>query len=280
MLSKNIRCKTGDMKKTWTPEDLDILALNYPTKTTEELLSLLPGKSKQAIHSKAVLLKLRKKEKRFSFRKDDIKLLTDLYPNTPSRVIAEMIGCSVHSVHNLAFRIGLKKDQIYLSNMNKQLGKSLSESGRETRFHKGEIPSNKGLRQEQYMSAEAIERTKRTRFKKGNLPHNTKYDNAISIRMDSKGRSYKWFRIGLGKWIPFHRHIWEQANGRIPKGYNVQFKDGDPLNCAIENLYLISQADQLKNENSLHARYPEDIQHLIQLKGALNRQINKITKSD
>ncbi len=61
-----------EMKKTWTPRDLDILSLNYPTKATEELLLLLPGKSKQAIHSKAVLLKLRKKEKRFSFCNDDI----------------------------------------------------------------------------------------------------------------------------------------------------------------------------------------------------------------
>ena len=41
---------------------------------------------------------------------------------------------------------------------------------------------------------------------------------------------------------------------------------------------MISRSEQLKKENSLYARYPEDVQYLIKLKGALNRQINKATK--
>ena len=49
---------------------------------------------------------------------------------------------------------------------------------------------------------------------------------------------------------------------------------------SIENLYMISRSEQLKKENSLYARYPEDVQYLIKLKGALNRQINKATKKN
>lgn len=130
------------------------------------------------------------------------------------------------------------------------------------------------------MSREQIEKTKATRFQKGHLPHNTRHDHAISDRKDKNGRVYRYIRIGLSKWIPYHRYLWEKYNGEIPKGYNVQFKDGNTLNCTIENLYLISRTEQLKNENSLHARYPEEIQKLIQLKGALHRQINKISKSE
>ncbi len=39
-------------------------------------------------------------------------------------------------------------------------------------FQKGHTPMNKGLKQSEYMTPGAIERTKATRFKKGNVPHN------------------------------------------------------------------------------------------------------------
>ena len=68
--------------------------------------------------------------------------------------------------------------------------------------------------------------------------------------------------------------------GHVPPGYNIQFKDGNRQNVSIENLYMISRSEQLKKENSLYARYPEDVQYLIKLKGALNRQINKATKKN
>lgn len=265
------------MKKTWTPEDLDILALNYPTKTTEELLSLLPGKSKQAIHSKAVLLKLRKKEKRFSFCNDDIKLLTDLYPNTPCKVIAEKIGCSIHAVHNLAYRLKIKKNSAYLHEMNTNLGKHLSQLGNKTRFSKGHTPANKGMKQEEYMSVEKIQRTQRTRFQRGHVPGNHKHIGYERIDKNGylliKTEEPNIFKLK-------HRLIWEQQYGPIPKGCNIQFKDGNPRNLSIDNLYLISKSQQLKEENSMYARYPKEVQDLIKLKGALNRQINKITKSD
>ena len=34
--------------------------------------------------------------------------------------------------------------------------------------------------------------------------------------------------------------------GKYLPAHNVQFKDGNPLNCEIENLYLISRKDQMK----------------------------------
>lgn len=75
-----------------------------------------------------------------------------------------------------------------------------------------------------------------------------------------------------------HRLVWAEHYGRIPPGCNIQFKDGNPMNCSIENLYLISRHDQLKNENSMYARYPKEVQDTIKTLGALTRQINKLKK--
>lgn len=77
-----------------------------------------------------------------------------------------------------------------------------------------------------------------------------------------------------------HRLVWIEHNGEIPPGYNIQFKDGNKQNICIDNLYMISRSEQMKTQNSMYARYPEDVQYLIKLKGALSRQINKATKKN
>ena len=80
------------------------------------------------------------------------------------------------------------------------------------------------------------------------------------------------------KWALKHRVIWEEANGPIPKGCNIQFRDGNKLNVKIENLYIISRSDQLMKQNAMYARYPKEMQDVMRLKGAINRQIRRKEK--
>jgi len=147
---------------------------------------------------------------------------------------------------------------------------------RDSRIKPGAIPFNKGRKQKEYMTRSKIRATMATRFKCGHLPHNTKKDLEITVRTDKRGVDYKFIRISLGNWLPLHRFIWEKKNGPIPKKMKLVFKDGDPMNCELSNLELVSPAE-LMLRNSLH-NYPEPIVKTIQLRGALNRQINKHLK--
>ena len=55
-----------------------------------------------------------------------------------------------------------------------------------------------------------------------------------------------------------HRLIWEQAHGEIPKGYIITFLDGNPQNCVLENLAMISQAENLQLQRaSLRKENPQ-----------------------
>ncbi len=54
----------------------------------------------------------------------------------------------------------------------------------------------------------------------------------------------------------------------------VCFIDGNKQNLSLDNLALLSRSD-LMRLNSYHNRYPKEIARLIQLRGALMRQINK-----
>lgn len=148
---------------------------------------------------------------------------------------------------------------------------------KESQFKKGQVSFNKGKKQSEFLSKAAIAKSKKTRFKKGQLPPNTKYNGCISTR-NHKGIIYKVVRVDNAKWEMLHVYTWKQAGKKIPKGSVVVFKDGDTMNINIANLECITRK-QLMLRNTLH-NYPKEIALTIQLRGALNRQINKHAKQN
>lgn len=195
------------------------------------------------------------------------------YPRESSDEVARKLRRSVIAVYGRAGILGLKKTEEYHDATQKRLAMQLAESGKKHRFLKGHIPANKGYE----MPEHVYERAKATMFKKGHIPVNHKPVGYERITRDG----YVEVKVSEpNKFVLKHRLIWEQANGSIPEGYNVQFRDGNRQNCSLENLYLISRSEQLKNENSMYARYPKEVQLAIQAKGALQRQINKFKKNE
>lgn len=126
-------------------------------------------------------------------------------------------------------------------------------SGYDTRFKKGTSPPNKGRKQEDWMSPEAIERTKGTRFQKGHMPCNHHEIGTVVVTTDG----YLARKIGEpSQWEMVHRRVWEDHNGPIPKGYCIIFLDGNPLNCDISNLQMVSLAENCRMNQS-HMRFSD-----------------------
>lgn len=139
-------------------------------------------------------------------------------------------------------------------------------------FSKGHIPSNKGKR-----GLPSVGRMKETQFKKGHKPLNTLNDGVITIRhLKSKGRigrkAYRWIRIDR-KWVELHRKIWQDAHGPVPKGMCVAFRDGDSLNCSIENLELISRRENLDRKRLLDSTVASRLCRVGQ--GKVDRQLKE-----
>ena len=109
------------------------------------------------------------------------------------------------------------------------------------RFQKGHLPKNKGKKR----TSAQRERSSSTWFQNGSLPHNTLYDGAVTTRK-FKDRKYYWIRLSLNNWKPLHRYLWEKAYGKIPKGHVVRFKDGDPMNCTLDNLELMNRRKNMQ----------------------------------
>lgn len=237
--------------------------VHYPTMPTPELAKLL-GKTTLAVKTKANKLGLKKIiHSNNPYTPEKIKILQDLYPNTKNVEIAKVLGVSESSIIAAGFRFKLRKTEEFM--------RFHSEKGM---YKKGSTPKNKGKKWSEYMSTEGIKNSSATTFKKGQKPINHKpvgferisKDGYVEVKV---GEGLRMFRLK-------HRVVYEQHFGKIPTGYNVQFKDGDRKNFSPDNLVLRTKSENMKR-NTLH-NYPKEIANTIQLMGALTRQINKSKK--
>ena len=209
--------------------------------------------------------------KRNPWTQEECELLKELYSRTDIFVsdMQRILGRSSTQIYQKAAALGLRRpEEIYV--ISGQIF-SQSEAAKATRFRKGSIPPNKGKR----MSPELYAKIAPTMFKKGHTPGNHKPVGSERVNVDG----YIERKVAEpNKWECKHRIIWKQAHGDIPKGYNVQFKDGNRLNISLDNLYLISRQRQLKEKNSLMARYPKEVRDVIHLCGAIKRQMTLYNK--
>lgn len=192
------------------------------------------------------------------------KILEILYPYIPAKALSEYLGLTISQVYNRTYTLGIKKDPKVKKAMNRAL---MLNAGKHTRFKKGIKPWNKDKKCPNLLLTNAV----KTMFKPGRKPHNTREDNAMSIRKDSGGRFYYYSKIKDGLWVLSHRLVWEQANGPIPAKHIVRFIDGNTMNLDLNNLECIPMSENA-NRNTIH-RFPDDLKKVIRLKAKLNKQI-------
>ena len=207
---------------------------------------------------------------REKWTQQEIDTLTRMYPNHYAREIADILGRGISSIHCKANSLGLESSLEKIQRTGYETSKSPASIA--ARFQKGSVPLNKGKK----VSPEVYSKIQPTMFKKGRTPVNHREEGAARVNV------YGYIEIKVSEpnsWRLKHRVMWEQVNGTIPRGYNVQFKNHNPLDCRIENLYLISKAEQMAKENSFYAKYPKKIQEIIRLKGVVNRAIHKAEKN-
>lgn len=216
----------------------------------------------------------------------DLKRLTELYPARPTAEVARTLDRSVVSVYGTAFRLGLSKSQDFLSSPESgRLRKGETRPGSQgTQFPKGNVPKNKGLRRPGWHSG----RMKETQFKKGSrsgvaaknwVPVGSMLrdsDGYLRIKIREAVHGVEATGFGNTKvWPLFSRHIWEQHHGPIPPKHMVAFKDRDRQNCAIENLELISMAENARR-NRMWTRLPRELAEAIHLGGVLKRRLREL----
>ncbi len=207
----------------------------------------------------------------------DIDRLRALYPNRPTRELAVLFDRGIRAVYEKANQLGLKKTREFLA--SGLAGRLDGVRGGATRFKKGQVPANKGLKRPGWAPGHMAE----TQFKKGQTPHNTRAVGAYRITRDG----YLQQKIGTAKgsnskrWRGVHELVWIAAHGPLPPGHIVVFKPGmrttELAEITLDKVECISLAENMRR-NTRH-NLPKELNEVIGLRAALVRKINHRTKT-
>lgn len=162
--------------------------------------------------------------------------LRKVYPSVPTTEIAQRCGRTIQAVRARAHNLGLSKEVKAPNNGC---------------FKSGLVPWNKGV-------SHCPPGSEKTHFKPGQLPHNTKPPGVYLY--DDHGRKYYRIKLeGERKLRLLHIYLWEKANGPVPAGHVVYFRNGDSLDCRLENLDCIDRMELMRRngrqaDHSLRSR--------------------------
>jgi hypothetical protein len=208
---------------------------------------------------------------RFAWTPVRAELFEKLYPDTRTEDLAELLGCRVQQCYARAQRRGLAKSDAFFASPGS--GRTDGTRGGGSRFQPDHPSWNKGKKCPGLGGAAC--------FKPGHVPAGTMplgahrvYQGFVEVKLSDTPGPY------TNRWKPVHRHVWEQAHGPIPKGHVIAFRPGtktlDPAQITIDILECITLAENCRR-NSFH-RYGPEVARVVQLRGAITRQINKRLK--
>lgn len=208
---------------------------------------------------------------------DDI--LRTCYSAALTADLAEWLGRSQSSTHQRALRLGLRKDPAWIAQTARERSAQHGHGGAAHRFAKGLVPANKGLRRPGWAPGDMA----RTQFKKGRPASEARnYLPIGSHRLSKDGYLERKVTddpsiVPARRWVGVHRLVWIEAHGEIPDGHIVVFRSGRRTTTegeiTVDGLECITRAE-LADRN----RAPAALRPIVQLRGAITRQINKRLK--
>lgn len=193
------------------------------------------------------------------------------YPEAPAWIIAHVLDRTARQVYAKAATMGLRKTAEYLAGPHAHRVSGIDNGHR---FAPGHVPANKGLRRPGW----APGRMATTQFKPGVLSGRAALlaQPVGAVRINKDGYLERKVNNDLPfqrRWRAEHLLLWESAHGPLPRGHAITFRDGNRDHIALDNFECITRRE-LMARNSVH-RLPPELAAVVQLKGALQRQINK-----
>ena len=213
-----------------------------------------------------------------------IEQLRSLYPDNTAEIVAELMGLRISQVYNKAAGLGLTKSpEFWESDRSGRIERGTTNPAMmKTRFKAGMKSWNAGKK-----GWQAGGRSTETQFQKGVMQGaaQAKYKPIGSLRITADGYLERKVTddpsiYPARRWVAVHRLVWERENGPIPDGHVVVFKPRmlttDPEQITLDKVECITRAENMRR-NSFRTRNPE-LAGLYQLKGAINRQLNRIKR--
>src|SRR5687768_6662337 len=164
---------------------------------------------------------------------EQVEAIRSRYPIEDTHKLADSLGLHFKQLNLKASAMGIKKTREYRSATNARVAKEAPQA-----YQKGQSQA--------------------PMFPVGEIKKMRKGYAIIKVAQPSS-------------WMFLHHKIWIDANGPIPEGMYITFKDGNKENCTLENLDTISQKELLA-KNSVH-NLPPALKEIVMLRANILRCI-------
>ncbi len=222
-----------------------------------------------------------KRAKRRKWTAVELDLLRKNFADSRTDDLATALERPYSSVAQKAAQLGIRKSATYLASPDAHRLDGLKGMG--TRIQPGAVPWNKGKPGSTGTQPGCVA----TQFKPGRPANEARnYKPIGSLRICADGYLERKVTDDASlaparRWVCVHRLVWEAANGPVPAGHVVVFRPGqrttDAEAITADRLELVTRAENMRR-NSVHSKYPPEVARLVQLRGALTRQINRKAK--
>lgn len=206
----------------------------------------------------------------------ELEVMRMHYPRTLNADLAELFSRTSHSVYHRAGILGLHKDPQWVADVARERSLRPDHKGRELRFKKGNVPwcaGTKGV-------VGVHENSRKTQFKARRPEESRNYIPIGGHRVNNDGYLDRKIRDDgppQNRFERVHRLVWIEANGPIPDGHIVVFRDGRRSSVLEEitadRLECITNAEHLRRR-SIH-RLPPELAAVARLRGRLTRAIHE-----
>lgn len=232
---------------------------------TEREAAATFGKSRGWLRNRCAEYGIRWNHTRHYWQPYEDRYLRALYPHFPTRTVAEGLERTESQVYQRARALGLAKHPAYLDTPD--AGRLDGVKGKGTRFEKGHVPANKGVK--------GIRRSPQTEFQPGQVPHTWQPIGSTRVSKDDYLQR-KMTDTGYPPhdWVGEHIIKWRRHRGPIPNGHVVVFKNGDKRDVRIANLECIPRAE-LARRNRMWNRYPPELARTIHHLGQFRRRLRE-----
>ena len=210
----------------------------------------------------------------------ELTILQAHYASTVTRDIATALGIPVELVYRKASSLRLRKSTEFAASSKSGRLLKGGKLGQAHQFQPGQQPWNKGT------NFTAGGRSAETRFKPGRKPEESRnYALIGTLRISKDGYLERKTTddpaiYPARRWVAVHRLVWEATHGPIPHGHIVVFKRGQKT--AIEADVTANRLDCISRKEHARRNHPRshspELAKLVQLKGAITRQVNRITR--
>jgi hypothetical protein len=226
-------------------------------------------------------MKPKSNKPRHAWTEQELATLRAMYPTTRTADIAALLGIELELVYRRAAMLRLRKNPEFSARDKSGRIFTGGKLGQATQFAPGHKTWNAGRK-----GWQAGGRSVDTQFTGGMLPPNTMPVGSYRV-ITSKNKHQQLERkvrevpgAGHKRWTPVTRLVWEAAHGPVPDGCIVIFRPGQRTivleEITLDRLELITRAENA-HRNHPNRSNPE-MAKLIQLKGQITRQVNRLQK--